>query len=148
MNSALAALLGLAVAIVLIIRKVSPVYGLMLGALIGGIAAGYPLLKTVDLMISGIEEIIPAVIRILSAGVLSGVLIRTGGAASISRTIVRRLGNRHVYLALALATKFLTGTGVVIDVAVNNVAPEAIMPRPTLGISKVRPPPPPAAGGK
>ena len=77
MNSALAALLGLAVAIVLIIRKVSPVYGLMLGALIGGIAAGYPLLKTVDLMISGIEEIIPAVIRILSAGVLSGVLIRT-----------------------------------------------------------------------
>ena len=52
MNSALAALLGLAVAIVLIIRKVSPVYGLMLGALIGGIAAGYPLLKTVDLMIS------------------------------------------------------------------------------------------------
>ena len=127
MNSALAALLGLAVAIVLIIRKVSPVYGLMLGALIGGIAAGYPLLKTVDLMISGIEEIIPAVIRILSAGVLSGVLIRTGGAASISRTIVRRLGNRHVYLALAL-----------IDVAVITVAPVAIMLGRQLGISKFR----------
>lgn len=138
MNSALAALLGLAVAIVLIIRKVSPVYGLMLGALIGGIAAGYPLLKTVDLMISGIEEIIPAVIRILSAGVLSGVLIRTGGAASISRTIVRRLGNRHVYLALALATMFLTGTGVFIDVAVITVAPVAIMLGRQLGISKFR----------
>lgn len=138
MNSALAALLGLAVAIVLIIRKVSPVYGLMLGALIGGIAAGYPLLKTVDLMISGIEEIIPAVIRILSAGVLSGVLIRTGGAASISRTIVCRLGNRHVYLALALATMFLTGTGVFIDVAVITVAPVAIMLGRQLGISKFR----------
>ena len=92
MNSALAALLGLIVAIVLIIRRTPPVYGLMLGALVGGIAAGYPLVKTVDLMVSGIGEIIPAVLRILSAGVLSGVLIRTGAAASISRTIVRRPG--------------------------------------------------------
>lgn len=138
MNSAIAALLGLSVAIILIIRKVSPVYGLMLGALIGGLAAGYPLVKTVDLMISGIEEIIPAVIRILSAGVLSGVLIRTGAAASISRTIVRKLGNRHVFLALALATMFLTGTGVFIDVAVITVAPVAIMLGKQLGISKFK----------
>lgn len=138
MNSALAALLGLIVAIVLIVRRTPPVYGLMLGALIGGLAAGYPLVKTVDLMISGIGEIIPAVLRILAAGVLSGVLIRTGAAASISRTIVRRLGARHVYLALALATMFLTGTGVFIDVAVITVAPVALMLGRQLDIPKFR----------
>lgn len=138
MNSALAALLGLIVAIVLIIRRTPPVYGLMLGALVGGIAAGYPLVKTVDLMVSGIGEIIPAVLRILSAGVLSGVLIRTGAAASISRTIVRRLGARHVFLALALATMFLTGTGVFIDVAVITVAPVALMLGRQLDIPKFR----------
>ena len=37
MNSALAALIGLVLAIVLIIKKVSPVYSRMLGALAGGL---------------------------------------------------------------------------------------------------------------
>ena len=36
MNSALAALIGLILSIVLIIRKLSPVYSLILGALVGG----------------------------------------------------------------------------------------------------------------
>ena len=40
MNSALAALIGLVLAIVLIIKKLSPVYSLMIGALVGGLLAG------------------------------------------------------------------------------------------------------------
>ena len=35
-NSSLAAIIGLALAIVLIIKKISPVYSLMIGALAGG----------------------------------------------------------------------------------------------------------------
>ena len=45
MNSALAALIGLVLAIVLIIRKVSPVYSLMLGALTGGLLSGKGLVE-------------------------------------------------------------------------------------------------------
>ena len=46
MNSALAALIGLFLSIILIIRKLSPVYSLILGALVGGLLAGWGLETT------------------------------------------------------------------------------------------------------
>lgn len=124
--SALGALIGLLLAIVLIIKKVSPVYSLILGALLGGILGGISLPDTVALMVSGVKEVTPAIVRILTAGVLSGVLVKTGAAASISNTLVHKLGERHVYLAIALATMLLTAIGVFIDVAVITVAPIAL----------------------
>jgi len=51
MNSALAALTGLVLAIVLIIRKVSPFYSLMLGALARGLLSGIGLEATVGQLI-------------------------------------------------------------------------------------------------
>ncbi|MBQ8553703.1 MAG: TRAP transporter large permease subunit, partial [Alistipes sp.] len=127
MNSALGAILGLAVAIVLIIRRFSPVYSLLLGAVVGGLLGGMGLEATVANMISGVKDITPAIIRIIAAGVLSGVLIKTGAAASISNTIVNCLGQRHIFLALALSAMLLTAVGVFIDVAVITVAPIAII---------------------
>ncbi len=138
MNTALAALIGLAITIVLIIRKISPVYSLMIGAVAGGLLGGYTLPATVGYMVDGVKDITPAIIRILAAGVLSGVLIKSGAAASISHTIIGRLGNRHVFLALALAAMLLTGVGVFIDVAVITVAPVALMIGQRLGISKFK----------
>lgn len=138
MNSALAALIGLALAIILIIKKVSPVYSLMLGALAGGLLSGAGLVTTVDHMLSGVKDITPAILRILAAGVLSGVLIKTGAAESISHTIVHKLGKRHVYLAVAISTMLLTGVGVFIDVAVITVAPIALMLGRRLSISKAK----------
>ena len=79
MNSALAATIGLILSIILIIKKVSPVYSLILGALTGGLLAGWGLENTVTEMISGIKDITPAIIRILAAGVLTGMLVKTGG---------------------------------------------------------------------
>ena len=64
MNSALAALIGLVLSIVLIIRKLSPVYSLILGALVGGLLAGWGLETTVAQMISGVKDITPAIVRI------------------------------------------------------------------------------------
>ncbi len=136
--SALGALIGLALAIVLIIRKVSPAYSLILGAVVGGLAGGSNLVETVAMMISGVQEIVPAVVRILAAGVLSGILVKTGAAASISHTIIERLGTRHIYLALALSTMLLTAIGVFIDVAVITVAPIALTIGGRLGISKMK----------
>ena len=47
------ALTGLAIAIVLIVRKATPAYALVLGALLGGILGGGSLPETVGAMISG-----------------------------------------------------------------------------------------------
>ena len=124
--SAWGAFIGLLVSIFLIIRKISPVYSLILGALVGGLLGGVSLPETVSLMISGVNDVTPAVIRILTAGVLSGILVKTGAAASISNTIIYRLGERHVFFALAFATMLLTAIGVFIDVAVITVAPIAL----------------------
>ena len=76
--SALGAIVALVVAIGLILRKVPPVYGMMAGALIGGLVGGADLVQTVTLMIDGAKGITTAVMRILAAGVLAGVLIESG----------------------------------------------------------------------
>ena len=135
MLSAIGALVGLGLAIVLIFKKVSPVYSLMAGALAGGLIGGSDLVSTVSMMTAGVNDVVPAVVRILAAGVLSGVLIETGAADTISRTIVDKLGTRHVSLALALATMLLTATGVFIDVAVITVAPIGLVLAHRLGLS-------------
>ena len=129
-------MIGLVLAIVLIIKKLQPVYSLMIGALAGGLLAGWGLDTTVNTMIGGVNEITPAILRILAAGVLSGVLIKTGAAASISHSIVKTLGRRHVYLAVALSTMLLTGVGVFIDVAVITVAPIALLLASRLSLSR------------
>lgn len=136
MSSAIAALIGLALAIVLIVKKLSPVYSLMIGALAGGILAGWGLEHSITLMLGGVKDITPAILRILAAGVLSGVLIKTGAAASISHSVVKALGRKHVYMAVAFSTMLLTGVGVFIDVAVITVAPIALMLARKLSLSR------------
>ena len=105
--SAIGALIGLLLAIFLIIKKVSPVYSLMIGALAGGLIAGFGIVDTVSYMISGVKDVVPAIVRVLAAGVLSGVLVKTGSAESIANSIIRVLGPKHVFAALALATLLL-----------------------------------------
>lgn len=124
--SALGAIIALAVAIFLILKKVSPVYGMLAGALIGGLIGGADLTQTVPLMIGGAQGITTAVMRILAAGVLAGVLIDSGAANTIAESITNKLGETRALLALALATLILTEVGVFIDVAVITVSPIAL----------------------
>ena len=124
--SALGAIVALVVAIGLILRKVPPVYGMMVGALVGGLVGGADLVQTVTLMIDGAKGITTAVMRILAAGVLAGVLIESGAATVIAETIVKKLGETRALLALAVATLILTAVGVFIDVAVITVSPIAL----------------------
>jgi GntP family gluconate:H+ symporter len=138
MNSALAALIGLVLSIVLIIRKLSPVYSLMLGALVGGLLAGWGLERSVVEMIAGVKDITPAIVRILSAGVLTGMLVKTGAASTIARSIIKALGQKYIYLALALSAMLLTAMGVFIDVAVITIAPIAIIMGSRLQLSKFK----------
>jgi GntP family gluconate:H+ symporter len=138
MNSALAALIGLIISIVLILRKLSPVYSLVLGALIGGLLAGWGLPVTVGHMIGGVQDISKAIVRILAAGVLTGMLVKTGAASTIARSIIKALGERYIYLALALSAMLLTAMGVFIDVAVITIAPIAIIMGSKLRLSKMK----------
>ena len=138
MNSALAAVIGLCISILLIIRKVSPVFSLMLGALVGGLLAGWGLEPTVAHMVSGVKDITPAIVRILAAGVLTGMLVKTGAASTIAHSIIKALGEKYIYLALALSAMILTGMGVFIVVAVITIAPIAIIMGNKLQLSKFK----------
>jgi GntP family gluconate:H+ symporter len=124
--SALGAISALVIAIILILKHVPPAYGMIVGALAGGLIGGVNLVETVMLMVEGTKGIIPAVLRILAAGVLAGVLIQSGAASTIAETIVRKIGETRALLALAVATMILTAVGVFVDVAVITVAPIAL----------------------
>ncbi|SUT86928.1 gluconate transporter [Actinobacillus ureae] len=124
--TAVGAVVALSVAIVLILKKVPPAYGMLIGALVGGLIGGADLSQTVSLMIGGAQGITTAVMRILAAGVLAGVLIESGAASTIAETIVKKLGETRALLALVLSTMILTAVGVFVDVAVITVSPIAL----------------------
>lgn len=136
--STIGALAGLLLAILLIIKKVPAAYGLILGAVVAALLGGNTLPESVTMMVDGVKDITPAIIRIITAGVLSGLLIKTGAAESISSAIVRNLGKKHVFFALALATMLLTAIGVFIDVAVITVAPVALMIGRQMNLSRLQ----------
>lgn len=129
------ALIGLMLSVFLIIKKIAPAYSLIAGTIVGGLLGGLPLVETVKMMTEGVKDVTPAIIRILTAGVLSGVLIKTGAAATLSNAIISSLGEKRVFGALALATMLLCAVGVFIDVAVITVAPVALSIGKRLGLS-------------
>ena len=133
--TAIGALIGLLISVFLIIKKISPTYSLITGAIVGGLLGGLSLVDTVSVMTDGIKDVVPAIIRILTAGVLSGVLIQTGAAITISNAIINTLGEKRVFAALALATMLLCAVGVFIDIAVITVAPIALSIGKRLGLS-------------
>lgn len=122
----LGAMLGLVVAIVLIFKKVNPLYSLLTGSIIGGLAGGASLNQTVEIIINGANSVVPAVIRVIAAGVMAGILIDSGAAEKIAETIVEKLGEQKALLAIALATMVITSVGVFITVSIIIVAPIAI----------------------
>lgn len=126
MFSTCGAIAGLVLAIVLIVRKVTPAYALIFGALVGGLLGGGGLVDTVSAMISGTQAMMPSVLRILASGVLVGALVKTGSAAKIADAIVAGLGSRFALVAVALATMIVTAVGVFVDIAVITVAPVAL----------------------
>lgn len=120
------ALIGLASAIILILRKLNAVYALFLGAIIGCLLGGANLAQTVDVLVKGSQSVMGTVVRVLAAGMLAGVMMESGAANTLARTIVKKLGDKMALFALALATMVITAVGVFIPVAVLIVAPIAL----------------------
>lgn len=132
-----AAIIGLLVAIILILKKFNPVYSLFFGAIIGSLIGGASLVTTIDILINGTQSIIGTAIRVLAAGMLAGVMMESGAAESIANAIVTKLGDQKAILSLALSTMIITAVGVFIPVAVLIVAPIALSVGKQTGISKI-----------
>ncbi|GAB6928922.1 SLC13 family permease [Paenibacillus sp. JCM 10914] len=131
------ALVGLAIAIILILRKLNPVYALFLGAILGALIGGANLQQTIDVLVGGTQSVMGTVLRVLAAGVLAGVMMESGAAETIAQAIVKKFGGGKAILALALATMIITAVGVFIPVAVLIVAPIALSVGNKMGISKI-----------
>lgn len=132
----LGAIIGLALAIVLIILKVHPAYSLILGALVGGLIGGGGLVTTVNTMVSGASSMMSSVLRIMTSGVLAGALIKTGSAQKIAETIVDKMGQKLALAAIALAAMIICAVGVFVDISVITVAPIALAIGKKAGLSK------------
>lgn len=121
--------IGLTVAIISIIYNISPIYSLLLGALIGGIVGGATLSETIAILLKGSSDMVPAVMRILSAGVLVGVLFNTGATQRIGLSIMNTFGGssmHKVFFALAISGMLLSAIGVFIEIAIITLAPIAL----------------------
>jgi GntP family gluconate:H+ symporter len=132
-----AAIIGLVCAILLILKKMNPVYSLFLGSIIGCLIGGASLNDTVNILISGTQSIMGTAIRVIAAGMLAGVMMESGAAESIAHAIVNKLGTNKALLSLALSTMIITAVGVFIPVAVLIVAPIALSVGKQTGISKL-----------
>lgn len=134
--STLGAIIGLVFAVFLIFKKVNPVYSMIGGALLGGVVGGVTLSSTVNILIQGAQSIVPAVIRVLAAGIFAGVIIETGAADKIADTIMKALGERLSILAIILSSAIICGVGVALPVAVITVAPIALILGEKASLSK------------
>ena len=130
------ALIGLAIAIILIIKKVHLAYSLILGALLGGLIGGGGLDTTVSTMISGAQGMMSSILRILTSGILAGALIKTGSAEKIADVIVKKLGEKFALVSIAIAAMIICAVGVFVDISVITVAPIAMAIGKKAGYSK------------
>ncbi len=133
----LGAMIGLGIAIIMIIKKVHPAYSLIVGALIGGVIGGGGLTTTVDTMVSGAQGMMSSVLRILTSGILAGMLIKTGSAEKIADVIIQKLGEKRAIIAIAIATMIICAVGVFIDISVITVAPIALAIGKKVGFNKM-----------
>ena len=135
--STIGALIGMAVAIFLIIKKLHPAYSLILGALIGGLIGSLGNLDlTVSTMMTGAGSMITSVLRIMTSGILAGALIKTGSAEKIAQVIVEKLGSKRALVAVAIATMVICAVGVFVDISVITVAPIALAIGQKAGFNK------------
>ena len=66
---------------------------------------------TINILVKGEQSVMGTVLRVLAAGMLAGVMMDSGAAETLARTIVNKFGDRLAIFALALATMVITAVG-------------------------------------
>ncbi|MCL2383391.1 MAG: SLC13 family permease [Oscillospiraceae bacterium] len=134
--SALGVIVGILVGVILVMRKLNPICSLFLGVVAGALVGGASLANTLNIVLDGTSGIMGVVARIIAGGVLAGVLIESGGAESIARTIVKRFGEKYVLIGVALSSVIITGSGIFMSVGVVLLAPIALAVGSKTNVSK------------
>ena len=135
--STFGALLGLAIAIIGVVKKYPASYSLIVGAIVGGlVGSGWDFDATFAAAFAGASGMCQSALRILTSGALAGALVKTGAAQKLAQTIVDKLGETRAITAIALSTCLLCAVGVFIDVAVITAAPVALAISRRVGISR------------
>lgn len=120
-------LVGVALSITLIIKKLNPVLSLFMGAVVGALIGGATLREMLlYIIIGGGENVVGIIVRIIAGGVLAGVLIESGAAESIARGIVDKLGEKRALVAIALSSMIIVAVGIFLPVSVVILAPIAL----------------------
>jgi len=125
-------IVGLAVAIYLIVKKLNPVTSLFAGTIVGALlgatiaGGGASLAHTFDLIVRGTQSVMGVNVRVIAGGILAGVLLESGAAETIARTIVDKLGEKRAILSIALAGMILTASGIFITVTIVMLSPIAL----------------------
>ena len=130
------ALLGLAIAILGVVKRYPASYSLIVGAIVGGFVGSRDLDATFAAAFAGASGMCPSALRILTSGALAGALVKTGAARKLGQTIVDRLGEGQAIAAIVISTCLLCAVGVFIDVAVITASPIALAISRRVGISR------------
>jgi GntP family gluconate:H+ symporter len=86
------------------VLKISPIYSLTLGSILGGLVAGLPTDQIVPVVITGFGHTIGSIGIVILFGTSIGVILeQTGGAIVIANTILKAVGKRNAALAMMLA---------------------------------------------
>ena len=131
------ALVGLAVGVFLIIKKLNPVAALFIGTIVGVLVGGLSFSESLKYIISGSGSVMGINARVIAGGVLAGVLIESGAAEAIARTIVKKLGASRALLALAISAAIVCASGVFITVSIVIMAPIALSVARQANVSKM-----------
>jgi len=135
--SILGVVVGLAISIFMITRKLNPVASLFLGTVIGGLLGGLDLSEVVSVIISGSQSVAGINARIVAGGILAGVLIETGATETIATTLVRKFGEKRVLIAIALSAMITCASGIFITVSIVMLAPIALSVASKTNVSKL-----------
>ena len=100
----LAAVLGLAVILLLIIRfKIPAMIAILVGAVLIGLGAGMSFEQIIDSVNDGVGNTLKGIALLVGLGSMFGSILEiSGGAQSLAVTLVRRFGDRKAAWALAV----------------------------------------------
>ena len=141
----LAAVLGISLSIVLIVRaRLHPFVGLLCGAFAVGLLAGVPAIDTAKAVQKGAGDILGGTGLVVALGLSLGAMLQlSGGAASLAGAALRRTGMRGAPWA-SLATGLLIGlplffeTGLVLLMPIVSAAAAALPSGPGRDAGRLR----------
>ena len=104
----IAALVGLAVLLVLIIKfKIHAMISILIGALVIGLGAGMPFNDIVTAVNDGIGNTLKGIALLVGLGSMFGAILEmSGGAQTLAVTMVKRFGDEKAAWALGITGTF------------------------------------------